>query len=332
MKTSFKRPAPPAKGKPVTRAKPGAPAKSSAPNKPTFKQPTPRVQTAGRLTEPDPELEGNEDPALPSKDPDEPETRSAPGQARRIPRGGGDPDNADTIPANRRVAKRDDDQRDPNEFALIGMMQAPVGQPAGQYDARDIDWPRLQLAQRVGPLVEEIDPPFTPGDWVLNQEAILWQDGCAPFELTVLRWGKLFQQQTAYGEDMGTVYDTHEAAEAAGLIYFGGDEVGFTPIQNAIVLIKQPEGVECSAFNKEHGDELFAVAMWIIRGVAYSRAVKKVNAQYRTRLNGGLHTGSFLVEAREEKGKVNNYFVPLLREGTMHDAAFIEFAESCANG
>lgn len=214
------------------------------------------------------------------------------------------------------------------------MFTAPIGKGIGQFDASDIEMPLLKIAQGSdSPLINDLG--FADGDLVLNSEAILYQDGCAPVEFTVLRYQKRFQQQLDYdpGSDVfPKTYDTKEQAAADGLIPFGGHEVGYAAIMDAIVLIKQPEGVEGSTFFEEHDGVNYSQAMWQIRGTAYKAVARKIYTAERIRLKNGIHHGSFKLELIKTKGKIGVYWVPRLSNGEMHTAEFIEFAEAVASG
>ena len=218
---------------------------------------------------------------------------------------------------------------------LDDILSAPVGSVLGQMDAGDLDIPRLKLMQPLSPGV--IAGHFTAGDWVLatgsleeGEGSILWQDGCAPIELTVLKFQKQFMEQKAFGgETMGRIFKTAEEAQAEGLVPFGGDDAGYVAIGLAAVLIKDP-GVDEPAFLHEYGDDKYAVAWWQLTGMAYKIIGHKIWNQSRGgRLKAGSHHGSFIVEARLEKGVKAPYWAPVIKDGELHDTEFIAFAEVC---
>ncbi len=208
------------------------------------------------------------------------------------------------------------------------LMNAPLGSVVGELDASDFEIPRLKLMQPMSPLV--VEGEFSSGDWVLNNESILWQQECAPIELTIMKLEKKYMEQLAFeNEEMPRIFNTAQEAKDAGLVPFGGDGLGYVAIGSALVLIKQPEGVECSAFTHEYGDTLYARALWMLTGMAYKIVGRKIMTQSQIgRLRGGTHTGGFQLEAKLEKGGVAPYWAPILRDGEMHDQNFIEFEES----
>lgn len=241
-------------------------------------------------------------------------------------------------PTGREVAVIEDEEEETHDRELantrVNMFDSPVGKGVGQFDASDLEMPLLKIAQGSdSPLINDLG--FTDGDLVLAKESILWQPDCEPVELTVLRYQKMFQQQLDYdpGSDVfPKTYETKEEAAAGGLIPFGGHEVGFVPIMDITILIKQPEGVEGSAFTEEFEGVLFAQAMWQIRGTAYKAVARKIYTQERTRLRAGTHHGAFTLELQSVKWKKGRGWAPLLRNGAMHSPEFIEFCEQVATG
>lgn len=210
-------------------------------------------------------------------------------------------------------------------FTVGDLMTAPIGTVVGQIDSSDFPMPWIKLMQPMTP--EVVKGEFSAGDWVLNKEAILWQDGCAEVELTVLNIQKKFVQKTTFGEELGKIYDTAEAARADGLVLFGPDGTGYVPFAIALVAIKRPEGVECSVFTREYGDDVYAMAFWQITGAAYRKVASKIYTEGNpgNRLEGGLHTGSFLLSAYLEPGTVAPYWAPIFVDGNMHEPEFVDW-------
>jgi hypothetical protein len=210
------------------------------------------------------------------------------------------------------------------------LMTAPVGSLIGQLDAGDYGVARLKLMQTNTPLVIESRGDYLPGDWVLNGSDILWREGCEAINLTILKFQKKFVQQTKFGDDLGQIFDTAEEARAAGLIPFGGDGVGFVAFGVAVILIKQGDGIESSAFTEEFEDGLYAMSLWQLTGMSYKTVMQKLSVQSRNgRLKSGLHVASFNLEARLEKGKVSSYWTPVFTDGPENGPEFIKFAEFC---
>jgi hypothetical protein len=211
-------------------------------------------------------------------------------------------------------------------------MAVPLGASSGEMSQADYSLPKLQLAQFVGDLSQQLG--FTPGDLVLNQTTILWQEGCDGVEVTFLRYVKQFVENLPFdSEEFPRIFNTLAEATEAGLsTEWGpnGEKPDVLPQCVAMVIIKKPEGVDDpTEFTLEINGELYALAMWRISGVAY-QLMKTITSAQRTLLREGLHTGSFLVSARKVTGK-NVYFVPVLQPGPMHSQETLaDIVEKCS--
>ncbi|MFI3244306.1 MAG: hypothetical protein R3Y56_08645, partial [Akkermansia sp.] len=164
-----------------------------------------------------------------------------------------------------------------NESATTAIAQtdtAQLGTISGEIEQGDIIIPRLNIVQNVGALGELFDA----GQIVLNQETPLVKEGEA-IELTVLNVRKVFQENVSYDSDeRPAVYNTLEEVKAAGgSIEWGanGEKPSFLPVLHTQVLIKAPEGAE-GAFPFEFEGASYALALWTIKGVAYTRAGKNI--------------------------------------------------------
>jgi hypothetical protein len=340
-KTSFAKPSAAKPAPTSTKAKPAAPATKSAtpPAKktPSAAAPKPRaiappgVRTNAAAESAEGEVHDVETVVTPVEEP----TPPARGAKATPPK-------AAAAPA---TATPDEDEaqivvREPNTVSN-GMFQTPVGQAAGEFDASDYNMPMLKLMQSMSPQLE-LNDELQAGDWTIggagdgDELITIWREEWEPLVITILRYEKQFMQQLDYGSDeMPKLYHTAAQAEADGLVPFGGHEVGYVAYANSLVLIKMPpyeiDGIE-AFFPEEFGEDRYALALWRITGTAYKFAGRKIMSQTRTRLKAGLHTGSFTLEARKEKGKITSYFVPQLRDGEMHGDEFIAFATELAGG
>jgi hypothetical protein len=215
------------------------------------------------------------------------------------------------------------------------LLSGDVGHSQGEIEASDLDLPKLSL---VHPTSDDLlEMGYAPGQYILANEVILWQppeiDGneYPPVELTVLRHAKQFVENLRFGEseEFPRIFTTKdEVLSNGGTLSFEKGEGNFVPQSVAIVLIKDP-GTGHSAFSYEYGDAAYGLGLWRISGMAYKYAAKKIFTEERVRLRAGLHTGSFLLSSRKEKGRTNSYWVPVLRNGAQHDADFVDFAASC---
>jgi hypothetical protein len=213
------------------------------------------------------------------------------------------------------------------ETAIVttkSIMSVGLGQSSGQMSASDFAFPKLKLAQGVGPLR---DAGFDPGQLVLNDAVVIGGEEYADVELTILKYVKQFVENLPYGSDeFPRIWATEEEAQAEGMnTEWGpnGEKPDVLPQLVCMVLIKCPEGVDPADFPIEHESGLYAMAEWRISGTAYV-LTKVITGAQRTRLKNGLHTGSFLVGVRKVTGKFT-YHVPTLAPGSMHDEDFIQF-------
>lgn len=212
--------------------------------------------------------------------------------------------------------------------ASRGLLAVPLGQGSGEMGSSDFSFPHLKLCQYVGPLVEA---GYTPGDYVFDDRDILWQPGCEPLEITILRYTKQFVEDLPYGStEFPRIFNTSGEAEAVGL-YTDYGPANEPPSARAqilcMILLRCPEGVSDEValnFPVEFGDSLYALGMWRLAGASY-KLIKTITGAQRTRLTGGLHTGSFRLSGQQIKGQRNTYWGPVLQPGETHPPELIEF-------
>lgn len=252
------------------------------------------------------------------------------------------PSRAPAKPAKPAAAPTDEGTETSTELAIVAdergelapavannLMGLGLGQSSGQMTTGDFAFPKLKLAQGVGPLR---DAGFEPGDIVLNDAVVIGGDGYGDIELTILKYVKQFVENLPYGSDeMPRIFATMEEAQAEGLnTEWGpnGEKPDALPQLVCMVLVKQPEGIDPADFPIEHESGLYAIAEWRISGTAYA-LTRIITGAQRTRLKNGLHTGSFLLNVRKVTGKFT-YHVPTLAPGQMHDDEFIQFLKANA--
>ncbi len=153
--------------------------------------------------------------------------------------------------------------------------------------------------QNVGPLAEL----FAGGQIVLNQETILAKDA-ESIELTVLNVKKVYQENIPFDSDeRPAVYNSLEEVKAVGgTVEWGanGEKPDFLPVLHTQVLIKAPENAE-GAFPFEYKGDSYALALWTIKGVAYTRAGKNIITAARFSLKDGIHNGKWSLGSKREK-------------------------------
>jgi len=212
-----------------------------------------------------------------------------------------------------------------------------IGGLSGDYEESDFRLPRINIVQSVGPLSEDFDP----GAVVLNKDIIVlaastdpkvWGD---PLDVTVLNAKKQFSENLPYESDETpeTVDTLDEVHERGGWIDWRNDEKPpWRPMLTALVLIEAPTEELSEEFSIQGPDgKAYELALWTMKGSAYSRAGKAINTAARFALRNKetglpeLHKGKWTLQVRREKLGTNLVFVPRLRQHGKHDDEFIEF-------
>ena len=193
----------------------------------------------------------------------------------------------------------------------------------GDFDASDISFPRLQVAQGVGPLS---DTP-TKGDIVLDGETVIGGPKMDPVEFTVLRIAKMYEENVPFGGDeVPRLVETKAQVLALdGSTDWGhdGEQPSWKPIADALVCIKG--GDDAGVFPYEHRKENYAFALWKIKGVAYRRAAVPIFTASTMYYRDGLRQGSFNLITEKAVFSGNTVFCPKVTRGARHDKAFVDW-------
>ena len=196
----------------------------------------------------------------------------------------------------------------------------------GDLDASDIEFPKLGIAQGVGPLSEN----FRKGAIVLDKEFEI-SDGTNEIEFTVLRIGKFFEENIPFGNgEIPRIVTPAEQKKIGGTIK-GYSENGewvqpqWKPMADAFICIKG--GTPDEAFPYQHGKDKYAFAIWRIKRTAYDKGAKPILSAGMTYYRNGLKNGSFFLKT--EKYQFGNNVVngPKIRKGKPHDPKFVEWLQ-----
>lgn len=213
----------------------------------------------------------------------------------------------------------------PEDTELLPVVQdtpLPLGTISGDISADDIIIPRLNLVQGVGSLSEL----FTPGQIVLNKETVL-SDGATPLEITVLSARKQFIENLPFdSEEKPRVLDTLEDVYAAGgrIEWSGVTPPTFTPVLHVQIVFKAPQDSDY-AYPLDYNGTSYGLAVWSLRGVAYTRAGRNILTAAKFALRDGLFNGKWELTTKREKFGRNSVVVPVLRNVGRHSQEFVEF-------
>ena len=207
-----------------------------------------------------------------------------------------------------------------NESTTVAVVNpATVGKVQGYIDRSDMNIPSLKIVNGAGPVSENFDK----GAIVLSGEAQL-SDGKTPIKLTVIAFRKFYIEKLNSSDyDEGKRprrFDTPEEVRQAGghLEWINDEPPPFQSAADATVIIESD--TEHPLFPFEHGGKHYALAVWEIRGSAYSRAGKTIATAGAYSLRDGLQFGSWTLASKLEKLGKYTVAVPVLKAGPKNDA------------
>lgn len=243
---------------------------------------------------------------------------------------------------------------------------APAPLPVAQHDPtafdddnlgfEDVILPRINIVQKVG----ELSNMFDGGEIVLNQEVVIHTPqfihadnpalntpGTGPLNITVIGFRKRQFAEKVSGGKRGILLNNEaDVPKNNGTLDYGewqasleaakvpGGPVAkryFERLATAMVLIERP------AFIPDEGHLLFpydcegkyyALALWSMKGVAYTNAAKKV---FFTQRKIGSCRGGYLTHGWTLTSKLNKYgenfaYAPVVKSGPLSSEAFKAFA------
>jgi len=214
------------------------------------------------------------------------------------------------------------------ELALTDQQLNDAGL-SGDFDASDINLPRINLVAKTSALVDE---GFTPGAVVLNKELTLTLKD-KPLRVIVTNMLKQFQEDVAWGsEELPKVFSTEEEVYAAGYSLEWGSPNFCRPIAHITMLIQAPEGLDEDALEmfpyESNVGEHYAMAIYTASKSAYKPTAKEIATYAAFAKGSGIWTTawSFTSKLRTE-GDVS-WFAPVMKRAGRLDSGELQFIES----
>jgi len=218
---------------------------------------------------------------------------------------------AETVPATTETL--DESPSEATSLVSLKSCALAVGQVTGNLTNSDIQVPRLELVQSVGPLSEK----FPQGAFILNKEQVLVEKEQI---LTVIATSihKFYEEQLPYDPDgpRPRTFETLEEVHRASLwIDWRNDErPPCREVANVLYLIQKPEALMSPSFSTEWDGKRWALAMATYRGKAYTKAAKRIFSSCAIELaRTGLLSGKWDLWSTREKAGKNLVYVPNLK-------------------
>lgn len=214
----------------------------------------------------------------------------------------------------------------------------------------DIRLPAINIVQKVGPLSNI----FNGGEIVLGQSLVIHEPAgkdAAPtpaLELTVLGFRKKRYVEKVEGGTMGkTCHSPEEVVAAGGTLDYrewaasvsaskAGGSVKplkyFQPLATALVFIAKPDSVkddDHTEFSYEVEGRWYTLALWNIKGTAYSSAGKQIFTDRKLRhlRAGGYTSFRYLLTTKLAPFGTNFVYVPVLKAGAKNSDPFVAFVK-----
>ena len=203
-----------------------------------------------------------------------------------------------------------------------GLLPVASESLVGDFDQSDISFPRLQVAQGVGPLSDT----HNKGDIVLDGEVVIGGPDMDPLDVTVARIAKMFEEDLPFGgEEVPRIVDSKaKVLELGGVTeWINNEKPSWKPVAEALICIKG--GNDVNVFPYSHKKDNYAFALWKIKGVAYRRAAVPIFTAATMYYRDGLRNGSFNVTTEKQVFSGNTVFCPKVTRGERHDKAFVDW-------
>lgn len=192
---------------------------------------------------------------------------------------------------------------------------SPLAEVEGEWDERDIQYPRINLVAKTGPLSDK----FQSGSFVLNGEHV-FSDGKTPFTMIVARLEKLFIEDVGFLGDVKprTFYKREDVRANAGTTDYNehkaNPEIPYFRSACRVVAVIESEK-EGTFFPIQLGDKWYTIASWLMAKSAFSSAGQKIFNDSQFYLRKGLLTGSYKVTSEIQTNDKGSWYVPKLVNG-----------------
>lgn len=236
-------------------------------------------------------------------------------------------DNAEEMDLEKEWETIDDKfNNDENSITTTGPNDITLTDGDDGFDASDVAFPKLQIAQGVGPLSDL----FPKGSIVLDKEMEIAKMEAGSVEITVLSIVKTFEENVPFGGDElpRIAKNKEEVLRLNGTTEWSTEDglkipPSFKPCADALICIKQPEGVSDEWFPYDYEGTNYTFCTWKIKGMAYSASAVPINTAKRMYYRAGLETGSFLLSTEKRLINGNTVACPKVQRGKKHSAEFI---------
>ena len=180
---------------------------------------------------------------------------------------------------------------------------------SGDFDSSDIDFPRMGVAQSVGPLSED----WVKGDIVIDKDLKIG-DIDNPIEFTILSCNKRYVEDLPYGgsEIPRTFNSKEEVYGVGGTVTWSDAPPTFKAVMDCLIAIKHNEKEWVPATDTMKGkfkkvkqsdethpfigsDGCYLFAMWRIKGASYKSAAKPINQAAKFFYRKSLMQGTFML-------------------------------------
>lgn len=235
-----------------------------------------------------------------------------------------------------------------------GAMVAPAGIVLGDKipDFKDIVLPRINIVQAVGQLKDQ----FTQGAIIFGQNTVLFEPlvvnkqtgnverpASPPVVITVLGFRPTRFVEKIQGGARGLLVDTEEQVRASGgtldykewMLKKAAGMKRFEQLAEALMVIERPAHIEDddTLFTYEVGGKKYALALWSMKGTAYTAAAKRVFFTNRSVgcLKQGYPTKCFHLTTKLESYSSNTCWVPVCIPGAASSPEFMDFARAILN-